>query len=49
MTTQMFILGNSFIWSIEGCMTYNPKSLSMLISKCFDHYFQFMLRFYIQG
>lgn len=26
-----------------------PKSLSMLISKCFDHYFQFMLRFYIQG
>lgn len=25
------------------------KSLSMLISKCFDHYFQFMLRFYIQG
>ena len=27
----------------------NPKSLSMLISKCFDHYFQFMLRFYIQG
>lgn len=23
--------------------------LSMLISKCFDHYFQFMLRFYIQG
>ena len=27
----------------------NLKSLSMLISKCFDHYFQFMLRFYIQG
>ena len=26
-----------------------PKSLSMLISKCFDHYLQFMLRFYIQG
>ena len=25
------------------------KTLSMLISKCFDHYFQFMLRFYIQG
>ena len=27
---------------------YNIE-LSMLISKCFDHYFQFMLRFYIQG
>ena len=26
MTTQMFILGNSFIWSIEGCMTYNTTT-----------------------
>ena len=30
-------------------MLNKPKSLSMLISKCFDHYFQFMLSFYIQG
>ena len=28
----------------------NPLNpLSMLISKFFDHYFQFILRFYIQG
>ena len=33
----------------QGSAGYKPKSLSMLISKCFDHYFQFMLRFYIQG
>ena len=33
----------------ETSQTIKPKSLSMLISKCFDHYFQFMLRFYIQG
>ena len=35
------------------CMPFEEKGkdveLSMLISKCFDHYFQFMLRFYIQG
>ena len=33
----------------NNAVFYKPKSLSMLISKCFDHYFQFMLRFYIQG
>ena len=25
------------------------QTVSMLISKCFDHYFHFKLRFYIQG
>ena len=34
---------------VKGEIRVKPKSLSMLISKCFDHYFQFMLRFYIQG
>ena len=35
--------------SFQKQSLFKPKSLSMLISKCFDHYFQFMLRFYIQG
>ena len=31
------------------CLLKNRNPLSMLISKFFDHYFQFILRFYIQG
>ena len=38
-------------WVWQGCHTLLicAHPLSMLKSKCFDHYFQFMLRFYIQG
>lgn len=43
---NIFILG---VLTHPLCFLVQPKSLSMLISKCFDHYFQFMLRFYIQG
>ena len=34
---------------LEGTQTICVDLLSMLISKCFDHYFHFKLRFYIQG
>ena len=44
LSARLFIINIRFYES-----ELNPKSLSMLISKCFDHYFQFMLRFYIQG
>ena len=42
--STMYIVDNQTVKNM-----YKPKSLSMLISKYFDHYFQFMLRFYIQG
>ena len=44
---------NSFLWlaTLEVDTSIEPVliELSMLISKCFDHYFHFKLRFYIQG
>ena len=36
-----------YVILLEKSNPFNP--LSMLISKFFDHYFQFILRFYIQG
>ena len=41
------IIALRYVILLEKSNPFNP--LSMLISKFFDHYFQFILRFYIQG
>ena len=39
-----------FLWLLwENSLVGSPNLLSMLKSKCFDHYFHFKLRFYILG
>ena len=41
--STMYIVDNQTVKNM-----YKPKSLSMLISKCFDYFFQFMMKSLIQ-
>ena len=54
--TRMIFFFLHGYFSYTNCFSYTnlnkfvlQNPLSMLISKCFDHYFHFKLRFYIQG
>lgn len=49
LTITQVLCSQKGIKSVAGIEYLSNLELSMLISKCFDHYFQFMLRFYIQG